>query len=247
MSFFSRLKAIFEAKANTALDAAEDPREMLDLGYEKQREMLQQVRRGVADVATSKKRLDLQLEKLTASVGTLESQAKQALGAGREDLARVALERKAGVQAQIASIQSQRDQLQGEQEKLVIAEQKLTTKIEAFRTQKETIKAQYTAAEAQTKIGESLSGISEDMADVGMAMERAEGKVETMRARAGAIDELLASGALDDLSAGGGDDLDRQLAELSSAGAVDAELAALKQQLGAGSAPAGQIGSGGAS
>ena len=136
MSFFSRLKAIFQAKANKALDAAEDPREMLDLGYEKQNEMLRQVRRGVADVATSKKRLDLQLEKLAQSSSHLESQAKQALAANREDLARVALERKAGVQGQIASIQAQRDQLQGEQEKLVMAEQKLATKIEAFRIQK---------------------------------------------------------------------------------------------------------------
>jgi phage shock protein A len=246
MSFFSRLKAIFQAKANKALDAAEDPREMLDLGYEKQREMLQQVRRGVADVATSKKRLDLQVEKLTASSANLESQAKQALAANREDLARVALERKAGVQAQITSIQAQRDQLQAEQEKLVMAEQKLTTKIESFRVQKETIKAQYTAAEAQTKIGESLSGIGEDMADVGMAMERAEDKVQTMQARAGAIDELLESGALDDLTSSG-DDLDRELAQISSAGAVDAELAELKQQLGSGSSPAGQIGSGGGS
>jgi phage shock protein A len=246
MSFFSRLKAIFQAKANKALDAAEDPREMLDLGYEKQTEMLRQVRRGVADVATSKKRLDLQLEKLTASSANLESQAKQALGANREDLARVALERKAGAQAQIASIQAQRDQLQAEQEKLVMAEQKLATKIESFRIQKETIKAQYTAAEAQTKIGESLSGIGEDMADVGLAMERAENKVQTMQARAGAIDELLESGALDDLTASG-DVLDRELAQISSQGAVDAELAALKQQLGAGSAPAGQVGPGGGS
>ena len=246
MSFFSRLKAIFQAKANKALDAAEDPREMLDLGFEKQTEMLQQVRRGVADVATSKKRLDLQLEKLTASVGNLESQAKQALTAGREDLARVALERKGGVQAQIQSIQAQRDQLQLEQDKLVVAEQKLTTKIEAFRVQKETIKAQYTAAEAQTKIGESLSGIGEDMADVGLAMERAENKVETMRARAGAIDELLESGALDDLTQTG-DALDRELAQISSQGAVDAELAALKQQLGPGSPPPAQVGPGGGS
>jgi phage shock protein A len=246
MSFFSRLKAIFQAKANTALDAAEDPREMLDYGFEKQTEMLQQVRRGVADVATSKKRLDLQLEKLTASVGKLESQAKQALGSGREDLARVALERKAGVQAQIGSIQVQRDQLQGEQDKLVIAEQKLTSKIEAFRVQKETIKAQYTAAEAQTKIGEAVSGIGEDMADVGLAMERAENKVETMRARAGAIDELIETGALDDLTATG-DSIDRELAQVASQGAVDAELAAMKQQLGAGSAPAAQVGPGGGS
>jgi phage shock protein A len=246
MSFFSRLKAIFQAKANKALDAAEDPREMLDLGFEKQTEMLQQVRRGVADVATSKKRLDLQLDKLNASVGHLESQAKQALGAGREDLARAALERKAAAQAQITSIQAQRDQLQVEQDKLVMAEQKLSTKIEAFRVQKETIKAQYTAAEAQTKIGESLSGIGEDMADVGLAMQRAEDKVQTMQARAGAIDELLESGALDDLSSSG-DAIDRELAQISSEGAVDAELDALKKQLGTGSAPAGQIGTGGGS
>ena len=247
MSFFSRLKAIFQAKANKALDAAEDPREMLDLGFEKQTEMLKQVRRGVADVATSKKRLDLQLEKLNTSAEHLEAQAKKALGAGREDLARAALERKAAAEGQITSIQAQRDQLQVEQDKLVMAEQKLSTKIEAFRVQKETIKAQYTAAEAQTKIGESLSGISEDMADVGFAMERAENKVQTMQARAGAIDELLESGALEDLSVGGGDALDRELAEISSKGAVNAELEALKKQLGAGSAPAGQIGTGGGS
>jgi phage shock protein A len=246
MSFFGRLKAIFQAKASKALDAAEDPREMLDYGFEKQTEMLRQVRRGVADVATSKKRLDIQIEKLTESSGHLEGQAKQALASGREDLARTALERRAGLQQQIQSIQTQRDQLQVEQDKLVMAEQKLTSKLEAFRVRKETIKAQYTAAEAQTKISESVTGISEDMADVGMAMDRAQSKVETMQARAGAIDELIESGALEDLS-GGGDTIDRELAAISTAGAVDAELAALKQQIGAGSGPAEQIGSGGGS
>ncbi|MGD9695258.1 MAG: PspA/IM30 family protein [Thermoleophilia bacterium] len=246
MSFFGRLKAIFQAKANKALDAAEDPGEMLDLGFEKQTELLQKVRRGVADVATSKKRLDLQIEKLNASVASLDNQARQAITAGREDLARVALERKAAVTAQVQGIQTQREQLQAEQDKLVMAEQKLTTKLESFRVQKETIKAQYSAAEAQAKIGESLSGISEDMADVGMAMDRAQSKVETMRARAGAIDELLETGALDDLSQSG-DIVDRELQAVTQKGAVDAELEALKAQLGSGDAPAGQIGAGGPS
>ena len=240
MSFFSRLKAIFQAKANKALDEAEKPDEMLDYSFQKQTELLTQVRRGVADVATSKKRLELQAEKLQASVGKLESQAGQALKAGREDLARTALERKAGVQAQLESITLQKEQLQVEQDKLAAAEQKLTTKIETFRVRKETLKAQYTAAEAQTKIGEAFSGISEDMADAGMAMERAEGKVETMKARAGAIDELLESGALDDLTVGG-DVVDKELAQIASQGAVEADLARLKVELGAGSAPAGQI------
>ena len=243
MSFFSRLKLIFQAKANKALDAAEDPNEMLDLSFEKQTELLTKVRRGVADVATSKKRLELQAAKLEQSIEKLDGQARAALQAGREDLARTALERKAGVQAQLESITTQKDQLQVEQDKLVAAEQKLTAKIEAFRVRKETIKAQYTAAEAQTKIGEAFSGISEDMADVGMAMDRAESKVQTMQARAGAIDELLESGALDDLTVSG-DVVDRELAAISSKSAVDADLERLKAQLGSGSAPAGEISDG---
>jgi len=243
VTFFSRLKAIFGAKANKALDAAENPNEMLDYSYEKQTELLTNVRRGVADVATSKKRLELQADKLQASVGTLETQATQALQANREDLARVALERKAGVQAQLADITAQKEQLQGEQDKLVEAEQKLTTKIEAFRIRKETIKAQYTAAEAETKIGEAFSGISDDMASVGVAMDRAEDKVQTMQARAGAIDELLESGALEDLTVSG-DVVDRELAAIASQSSVDADLARLKGEIGAGTPPAGEISGG---
>jgi phage shock protein A len=239
MGFFDRLKTVVEAKANKALDRAEDPREVLDLSYEKQVEMLQQVRRGIADVATSKKRLELQMDQLQESVQKMDAQARQALGAGREDLARTALERKAGAQAQIEGLVKQRDQLEAEQDKLVAAEQKLTTRVEAFRTQKETLKAQYTAAEAETKIGESLSGVSEDMADVGMAMDRAKDKVETMQARAGAIDELLESGALEDPTVGG-DSVDRELTEIASKSAVDSELASLKAQIGAG-APQAEI------
>ena len=232
MGFFSRLAAIIRAKVSKLLDRAEDPRETLDYSYEKQLEMLTKVRRGMADVATGKKRLDLQIEQLTASVTKLESQAKQALSAGREDLARVALERKAGLQQQIQSISGQRDNLQAEQDKLVVAEQKLTARVEAFRTQKETIKAQYSAAEAQTRIGEAVSGISEDMADMGMAMDRAKQKVETMQARAGAIDELIESGALEDLTGSGGDSIDRELSKVAAEGQINSELEAMKREMG---------------
>jgi phage shock protein A len=245
MGLFERITTIMKAKANKAVDAAENPNEMLDYSYEKQLEMLQKVRRGMADVATGKKRLDLQMSQLEQSMNKLDGQARSAVQSGREDLARVALERKAGVQAQMESIRVQRDQLQAEQDKLVVAEQKLTARVEAFRTQKETIKAQYTAAEAQTRIGEAVSGISEDMASMGMAMQRAQDKVETMRARAGAIDELLESGALEDMTGTGGDAIDRELAQLGAKSQVDSELEAMKRELGAGTTPSGQIGSGG--
>ena len=235
-----RLANIFKAKASKALDKAEDPRETLDYSYEKQLELLQKVRRGVADVATSKKRLEIQSGKLEGEVTKLDGKARECVAAGREDLARIALERKRGIQTQLQSLDGQRAQLQGEQDKLVAAEQKLTAKVEAFRTQKETIKAQYTAAEAQVKIGEAVSGISEEMADVGMAFDRAQNKVETMQARAGAIDELLESGALEDLT-GSTSAIDRELAEVGSGAAVDAELEAMRRELGKGQA-AGEVG-----
>lgn len=240
MGLMGRFTTIVKAKASKALDKAEDPRETLDYSYEKQLELLQKVRRGVADVATSKKRLELQASKLEQSVEKLDGQARMALQQSREDLARTALERKKGVQLQLQSIDEQRATLQAEQDKLVLAEQRLTAKVEAFRTRKETIKAQYTAAEAQTKIGEAFSGVSEEMADVGMAIERAESKTETMRARAGAIDELLESGALTDVT-DGRDSIDRELEQLSLSGGVDAELERLRGEIGAGAPPSGQI------
>jgi phage shock protein A len=243
MGMMSRFTTIVKAKASKLLDRAEDPRETLDYSYEKQLEMLQKVRRGVADVATAKKRLELQAAKLEQSVTKLDGQARQAISVGKEDLARIALERKKGVQLQLQDLDAQRVQLQGEQDKLVMAEQRLTSKVEAFRTKKETIKAQYTAAEAQVKIGEAVSGVSEDMADVGMAIDRAEQKTETMRARAGAIDELIESGTLTDLTSSS-DSIDRELEMVGLQSGVDAELEAMKKELGAGAPSSGEIGSG---
>jgi phage shock protein A len=229
MSMMKRISMIFRAKANKALDRAEDPRETLDYSYQRQVEMLAKVRRGVADVATSRKRVELQMNQLQSQSAKLTEQAQKALGMGREDLAREALTRKSGLQTQVNELTAQHAQLQGEEEKLTLASQRLQAKVEAFRTRKETIKATYTAAEAQTRINEAFSGISEEMGDVGMAIQRAEDKTQQMQARAGAIDELISTGALDDASAlGQGDDITRELEQMSSQSDVEAELAALK-------------------
>jgi phage shock protein A len=236
MSMMKRISMIFRAKANKALDRAEDPRETLDYSYQRQVEMLAKVRRGVADVATSRKRVELQLNQLQVQSDKLTEQAQKALGMGREDLAREALTRKSAITAQAGDLTAQHAQLQGEEEKLTLASQRLQAKVEAFRTRKETIKATYTAAEAQTRINEAFSGISEEMGDVGMAIQRAEDKTQQMQARAGAIDELISSGALDDATAiNAGDDISRELEAMSSQSDVEAELAALK---GATQAPA---------
>ncbi len=229
MSLMKRISLIFRSKANKALDRAEDPRQTLDYSYQRQQDLLVKVRRGVADVATSRKRVELQINQLEQQQAKLQGQAERAIEVDREDLAREALTRKSGLTQQIGDLRTQHAQLQGEEEKLTLAQQRLQAKVEAFRTRKETIKATYTAAEAQTKINEAMSGIGEEMGDVGMAVQRAEDKTAQMQARAGAIDELLASGALDDVSQpGGGDDISRELDALSSGTDVEAELARLK-------------------
>ena len=229
MTLMKRISLIFRAKADKALDRAEDPRETLDYSYKRQLELLTKVRRGVADVATSRKRVELQAAQLQQQSDKLTEQAQKALSMGREDLAREALTRKSGLTGQLNDLKAQQAQLQGEEEKLTLASQRLQAKVESFRTQKETIKAQYTAAEAQTRINEAFSGISEEMGDVGMAVQRAEDKTAQMQARAGAIDELIASGALDDASSlNRGDDISRELEAMSSHSDVEAELAALK-------------------
>src|SRR5438445_7319017 len=232
-----RMGMIFRAKANKALDKAEDPRETLDYSYQKQLELLQKVRRGVADVATSRKRLELQLSGLQQQSSKLEEQGRKALALGREDLAREALSRKAALQQQVTDLEVQHQTLQGEEEKLTLAAQRLQAKVDAFRTKKETIKATYTAAQAQTKIGEAFSGISEEMGDVGLAIQRAEDKTAQMQARAGAIDELLASGALEDHVSGPQDAIQAELDKLGADHSVEAELAQMKGELSAGSTP----------
>ena len=209
----------------------EDPRETLDYSYQKQLELLQNVKRGVAEVTTSKKRLELQKGKLNLNIDKLSGQARDAVKAGREDLARIALERKNGLISQVQSLDQQIDDLNKEQEKLQATERRLSAKVESFRTKKETIKAQYSAAEAQVKITESVTGISEEMADVGMAVQRAEEKTEDMKARSAALDELLEAGTLEDFT-GGEDDIEKELAKISATSNVESELESLKEEVG---------------
>jgi phage shock protein A len=233
-----RFSTVIKAKISKMLDRAEDPSETIEYSYQRQMELLQNVKKGIADVVTSKKRLQLQQQKLEQQVVKLDTQARQALSQGNEPLARTALERKQFAQGELQSLDGQVTELEQQQEGLIDKERQLRTKLEQFRTKKEVIKAQYSAAEAQVKISEAATGVGEEMADVGLAMQRAVDKTENMRARASAMDELEAAGAFDDsLSLGGGgqDDIDRQLSQLTSQSVVDSDLEKMKAELGQGS------------
>jgi len=235
MSLFQRARDVLAAKANKALDAAEKPDEMLDLSYEQMLDQITKVRQGLVTIAASRKRIELQEQQLQHTVDHLQEQAKTALSLGKEDLAREALSRKAAAQGQINELEPQRQQLVEEEEKLGQALQALQQRVNNFRTQKEVLKAQYSAASASAAINEDVAGISSELGDSGAALQRAQDKVATMQARAGALDELLQSGVLEDVG-GSTDDIQQELEEAGTAADVDNELAALKAEIGAGSA-----------
>jgi phage shock protein A len=212
----------------------ENPAETLDYSYEKQLSLLKDVRRGLAEIATSKQRLKMQVDKLQQQDAKLQDQAREAVLQGRDDLARLALQRRQSLEPQIENLNTQVAQLDEQQAKLSHASEQLQQRIDAFRTQKETLKAQYQASSAQVKINESFTGLSREMNDLGTSLQRAQDRIEQMQARSTALDELIDSGALEDYTTAqitGEDDIDRQLRLGTGGSSVDAELAAMKRQL----------------
>jgi phage shock protein A len=230
-----RIATLVKAKISKLLDRAENPSEILDYGYQRQMDQLQNVRKGIADLVTAKKRVERQQTTLQHKVVKLDTQARQALSSGQEHLARTALERKQIVQSELQSLFQQVGDLEGQQQQLTGSERQLRTKIEAFRTRKEVIKAQYSAAEAQVRISEAATGVGQQMADVGLALQRAVDKTENLQARASAMQELEAAGTFDDFPAlgPGKDDIDLQLERIGAGTAIDNELLRVKAELSA--------------
>jgi phage shock protein A len=230
MSFFKRAHDIVEAKANRALDKAENPSEMLDLSYEQMLEQITKVRGALVQIAAARKQLELQEDQFRHTVDHLDQQAAQAVQLGRDDLAREALSRKAAAQQQVDALEPQHQQLSEQQEKMTQTLQALQSRVNQFRTQKESLKAQYSAAQATSMVNDQIAGISGTFHDSSDALQRAQDKIAAAQAHAGALDELLQSGVLEDVGADHGDDIAKQLNELGSSSQVENELAALKSQ-----------------
>jgi len=238
------VSTVIKAKVSQLLDRAEDPAETLDYySYEKQLEQLPNTKRGIAGAVTAKKRLQLQKTTIKEQTAKIDEQARQAMAAGREDLARAALERKHPAEGEMQSLDQRVALLQDQQQKLIDSEHKLQAKVEAFRTKKEVIKAQYWAAEAQVQISAAATGVGKEMADVGPAMRRALEKTEDMKARADAVSELAAAATFEDITRVGPaqDEIDRQLEQLGGSSAVDEDLAKRKAELGQGTKPAPEL------
>lgn len=232
MSFFARIRDLFRQKATAAIDRAEDPREALEVAYRQQLEEIARVRRSVADVLTSQKRLEIEAAQLEGSEGRLRADAMAALQRSDEDSARRLLMRansskraRAQVERYVADIRDQERSLED-----LLAQ--LQSRVEMFRAQKEAAKAQYTASAASVRAGESVTGLSDNMQDVAPMVERARQKILDLQARAAAVGELASRGASDDQTALAAGE-DRQ----ALASDVDADLSLMKRQLTSGQPP----------
>ncbi len=230
MSFSNRLVNLIKQKVNKVLDNHEDPNEALDYSAVKQVELIQRLRRDIVEVVASKKRLEIQKSRISENINKLDEQAKAAVKAGRDDLARLALERKNANLNQIKELDTHIMAIQNEQNKLENAEKRLSAKVDEFKSRKEIIKAKYSSAEAQVRIKENITGISEEMSDIGMSMSRAEEKTEAMQSKAMAMDEMIESGALVDYT-NNKDQIQVELEKTEIKSQVEDELAKLKSSI----------------
>jgi phage shock protein A len=152
----------------------DDPREALDHSCQHQLEVLQKVRRGVSDVATARKRVELQVSQLQETAEKLARKRQDTPDPGNEDLALEAQAREAGVREQLSALRHQLSVSQGDERRLTAASQRLMAKVDAFRTRTETLKATYTAAEASRAVREAFADLGEDASDLELPDEQAE-------------------------------------------------------------------------
>jgi phage shock protein A len=227
---FQRAHDIVQAKANKALDAAEKPDEMLDLSYEKMLTGLQDTKHHLADVVAQQKSLEHQIDAGQNEVQKAEDDARMALKAGREDLAKAALAHKHSALEKLAALHQAHDAIRPQADKLIGYMKKLEERIDDFRLKKEVTKSSYAAAQAQVEVSQSMVGIGTNLNNVGDTVRRADDKVAGMRAKADAMDGLIESGVLTD-------PLDtrakseKELDTLRIGSAIDSDLAAMKAEI----------------
>ncbi|HXY43024.1 MAG TPA: PspA/IM30 family protein [Acidimicrobiales bacterium] len=226
VSLLGRLTTTLSAKVNELLDRLEDPGEALDYAYQRLFEQLGKARQAIAHLASARQHLVLQSAELEEYASELESQAREAVKAGRDDLAREALARRSVIKSGVASLAREGDEFSEEEERFIHAAGLLQSQVEILGARKEAMKASYAVTGSKAEIDDAISKIKDDVAKVSVTVRRAEEKSAQLRAQSKRIDALLVSGALRDLAstpesiaaelreARGSEDVERQLATM---------------------------------
>ncbi|MBC5811508.1 MAG: PspA/IM30 family protein [Candidatus Eremiobacteraeota bacterium] len=215
-NLFARLFSFLNVRGHATLDRLEDPNETLEVAYQREVEALQEVRRGVTDVLTAEKRLELETNALRSAAARHRTVAEAAVRAGDDEKARLALGREAFVEMQTERLGEQIADVRLQRVALESNAEKLRMRVELFRTEKLAMGARYAASKATAKASETLGGLSSNAQDVARMVDRAREKTLATQARAEALTELADRESLP------------EGVERPDAGRIEAQLAALK-------------------
>ena len=231
MRLLNRCAKLFKQGVDIFLAPAEDPRQNFPTPQGHQRNLLQQVENALIENRTISNQLEDRKTVLESRLNILEKKARQALQANREDLARLALQRRQAYVREIEFLNQQFQETQGEEQRLQLVKHQLEIQIEAMRARQQVISARYSTAEAQVRLNESLSGAAESFTDLGLSLEEAQQQAEHMQARAEAVNDLMEAGVLELPIFTQADHFTQELDRFDDSHAIENQLTALKQEL----------------
>ena len=231
-NFMKQLTSMFKAGVDSLLEPADDPRKTYSDPAQRQQEMLSRVREALLQNTNLRKRLQQRIAGLQTKIPQLQATAKQAVAAGRDDMARMALQQRQLALLELKSLEANVQEVWLEEQRIGIVEQRLTAQLDAMRIRQEMTAARYTAAESQAIVHEVLNGFSKELSDLGQTIEMTEQKTEHLQARANAFEEFIDFATLDLSNGTTNDPVARQLIQLDIDSAVGEQLADLKRQGG---------------
>jgi phage shock protein A len=216
LGFANRLSSFVRQKTYYLIDKFENPVENLDYSFEKHKESITNLRRDIAEVISARRHLQIQRDKLLEITQVLDHQARRAIEYDKESLARQKLDK-------------QIDSLDAEKDKLQQIEKSLTAKVDEIKARIAIIKAQYSAAESEVRIKESITGVLNEVSDLRVALKKAEDKLEKMKAKSVALDQMIDSGLLADYDSNE-DKVEKELQNIELQKSVEDELVRLKKE-----------------
>lgn len=219
MGIFSRIADLFRSNVNDAIDKAEDAEKMLKQMVLDMEESVNKATLAVAGAIANERSLDKRISKELEQSHEWQNKAMQALQAGREDLAKAALEKKAIADKNANDLRTVHTQAKDTSAKMRQQLDQLKLKLEEARQRQSTLIARSQAAKAQKQVAQSMGGVGTDAFS---KFDKLEGKIEKLEAEATAFEQL----------AGENSSLDEEFRQLSTNATVEQQLLDMKKQMG---------------
>lgn len=212
MSVWGKLFTAVRGGVNETAEAVADTQAMriLDQELRDADNALRQARGDLAGLMASAKRIEKRIGDARAKEQRDVENARAAMGAGREDLARGLAERISIARAELVRDETDLEQMRGQQQVMLRTVKETEARIGTMKREVESVKATDSLQRAQKAIASSHAGVNSRLGSAMGSLDRIRDRQAQLGARLEAGDEMAAleSGA----------DLDRQLLEAGIGG-----------------------------